>query len=307
MIKTFKQFTVGDSATLEIKLPVITLGEGEPKALLVANQHGGETSGILVIEQLLKTLTKLTGTLTIVPTANPLGLLMGTRNEPVDGKDLNRSFPGNKAGDITGRLAAAIYDLAMQANFVIDLHTFSRKTPIVGIQVKNNDQSVQQQITKMLLALGPDVVWQIETDTQQFKGALDEVCIKQGIPAIGIEMPKAAWITEAEIDRVVQGILAMLKLFGMVEQPAATQPKHIPICQAKTLFAETSGIFHPAKQPLALVTQGQSIGNITSITTFKKTPVLAPANGLLLTVAHRGYVKTGSKLGSLGKVVGRLD
>ncbi len=310
MIKTFTQLIIGDAGGIEVKLPIITLGDGKPTGLIVANQHGGETSGILVIEELTKKLAKLFGTLIIVPSANPLGLLFGTRNEPVDGKDLNRSFPGNKTGDIPARLAAAIYDLAMQANFVIDLHTFSRQTPIVGIQVKNGDQTVLNQTTNMLKAFCPDVVWQIDSATKtdaHFAGALDEVCCKQGIPAIGIEMPKAAFITQDEIDRVTEGIIQILSQFGMVPQTPPKPAQSAPICQIKTIFSEISGIFTPKRKPLDRVKKGQIIGEITSIINLKKTQIFAPADGLLVTIAGRDFVRTGTKIGSLGHIVGMLD
>lgn len=61
----------------------------------------------------------------IVPEINPLAVQAWTRNTPVDGKNLNRVFPGRADGSVSERIADAVSRLLLpMADTVFDLQSF---------------------------------------------------------------------------------------------------------------------------------------------------------------------------------------
>ena len=100
MIKKFLNLKIGEIGTLDINVPLIRIGSGRPKVLLLAGVHGNEISGLFVIKRLLEKLTLQTGVLNIITAANPLAQSLRKRENPIDLKDLNRIFPGEEKKDL---------------------------------------------------------------------------------------------------------------------------------------------------------------------------------------------------------------
>ena len=157
----FKELKIGTIGTLAANIPFLIVGFGRPKGVILAAQHGGELSGLFVIADMLKQIKGLIGQAVIVPITNPFGQIFGQRNEVIDGKDLNHQFPGRENGDFTARLANQLLKLCNNADFVIDLHTFSRQTPIVAGFTLDKAKN-QAKIIKMINALQPDLAWAVD-------------------------------------------------------------------------------------------------------------------------------------------------
>lgn len=298
---------IGLLGNLDLNLPVIKLGqESGPKVVLIANQHGGEIAPIFILKELVKSLTgkKLFGQVFIVPTANPLGLILGTRNEPVEGLDLNRQAPGNPEGNLASRIAAKLFNLCQGADLVIDLHAFSRQTPFCGVLIKSGNEA-EAKSCQALQAIAPELVWLItpkKGEDQRFVGALDETLVQKGIPAIGLEMGPIVTISQAETKQIVSGLEKVLKLLGILQlKEVKITKKPLTLYQAKYLYSQTSGLFEPKVKPKNKVTAGQLIGIIYSLQDFSLREVLCPISGIVLTIRYQGFVRLGSKLGSIGK------
>src|SRR3546814_6849872 len=73
---------------------VIRNGDG-PAALLVAGNHGDEYEGQIALRDLARTLepAAVTGTVIVVPGLNFPAVRAAVRCSPVDGGNMNRSFP----------------------------------------------------------------------------------------------------------------------------------------------------------------------------------------------------------------------
>ncbi|RWN48870.1 succinylglutamate desuccinylase/aspartoacylase family protein [Mesorhizobium sp.] len=112
-----------------LSLPVCSISKGEgPRLLITGGCHGNELEGPIVARRLIKWLpeAQTCGRTIIVPELNPLALQAWTRNTPVDGKNLNRVFPGRADGSVTERIADAVSRVLLpMADTVFDLHSFS--------------------------------------------------------------------------------------------------------------------------------------------------------------------------------------
>lgn len=88
-------YNLGGWANLLLPVAVIANGEG-PTALVMAGNHGDEYPGPIAIMKLMRELepAQVRGRLILIPALNLPAAKAGTRLSPLDGKNLNRSFPG---------------------------------------------------------------------------------------------------------------------------------------------------------------------------------------------------------------------
>jgi predicted deacylase len=88
---------------------VVTAARGVkpgPTLLLMGGLHGDEINGIEIVRRIIEQELYIpeAGTVICIPILNIYGFINFSRNVP-DGKDVNRSFPGNKNGSLASRLA----------------------------------------------------------------------------------------------------------------------------------------------------------------------------------------------------------
>ncbi len=104
-----KRIPIGELGSVRIDLPVLILGRGKPKRIIVTGAHGNEESGLWILAELIARLpARLTGQLIIIPSASPLTQAFKTRFSPVDFDNPNRTFPGSDAGNLSARTANAL-------------------------------------------------------------------------------------------------------------------------------------------------------------------------------------------------------
>lgn len=294
---TIQKLFIGSIGTIRVELPILQVGSGTPRGLITAVQHGGELSPLWIIDQLVKS-PPMKGTLTIVPVANPFGFIFGERNEVIEGKDPNRQFPGKPTGDFSARIANAIFTLAQESDFVIDLHTFSRQSPFL-VGYAQDDRADGASVEKMIQLLSPDVVWTVDDkkgEDRRFVGSFDGALAKKGIPSVFIEMPNYQMISEQLISRITQSIRNVFEGYAVVPEKVL----EIPRFQAKYLYADDAGIFDPCVQPLQTVYAGQEIGTLSCFPDFTKKKLTSPIGGTVLTIRGKDVLRTGSKLASIG-------
>src|SRR5580765_8480171 len=82
-------------ANLMVPITVVHGGAG-PTALVLAGNHGDEYPGQVALRKLMRELLaeQVRGRLILLPTLNPPACKAAARLSPLDGKNLNRAFPG---------------------------------------------------------------------------------------------------------------------------------------------------------------------------------------------------------------------
>src|SRR5207249_7410752 len=97
-----------------------------PTLALIAGNHGYEYSPILASQRLLSSIDpqRLRGKILLVHVANVPSYLKRTiYYSPIDGKNLNRVYPGKKDGTISERIAHAITrEIIERADYLVDIH-----------------------------------------------------------------------------------------------------------------------------------------------------------------------------------------
>src|ERR1700689_4950706 len=128
MIETSEvRVDLGDHGVLGIPYVNVVGEAGEgPHLTVIAGVHGTEYTSIAAARELLAELRpeQLSGTVTAPPLINlPAFWARTPFVVPLDGKNLNRSFPGDADGSAAERIAAAVTErLIKGSDSVIDLH-----------------------------------------------------------------------------------------------------------------------------------------------------------------------------------------
>jgi N-alpha-acetyl-L-2,4-diaminobutyrate deacetylase len=115
------------SAWGKVLLPIVVIKNGRgPTALLVGGSHGGEYEGSVCLLKLARELEpeQVQGRIIILPALNLPAVTAGQRVSPLDGLDMNRSFPGRPNGTITQIIAHYVNEIILPlCDAVLDLHS----------------------------------------------------------------------------------------------------------------------------------------------------------------------------------------
>ena len=116
----------GSDAALSIPIAVAHGAKPGPVLALLAGAHGTEYASIIALEKLIGEIdaTQLSGTVIIVPLVNvPSFQKIVPHLNPIDGKNMNRMYPGRMDGTQTDRASYLITtQVVEQADHVIDFH-----------------------------------------------------------------------------------------------------------------------------------------------------------------------------------------
>src|SRR5882762_8365482 len=116
----------GVDAAMDIPVIVINGAKPGPKLALLAGAHGTEYASIIALEKLGQTIdpAALSGTLIVVPLVNVASFLQKVPHlNPVDGKNMNRLYPGKADGTQTERASWAIGKQVIETcDYLIDYH-----------------------------------------------------------------------------------------------------------------------------------------------------------------------------------------
>src|SRR5688572_28290606 len=114
-----------DSGT-RIPITVVRGSQPGPTLALIAGTHGSEVAPIVALQRVRASLNpaEVRGTVLIVHVANMPSFLGRTiYYSPVDGKNLNRVYPGRADGTVSERIAHAITtEIIARADYLVDMH-----------------------------------------------------------------------------------------------------------------------------------------------------------------------------------------
>lgn len=304
MKKKILNLKVGESGTVDINIPLIKIGSGKPRVLLIVGVHGNEISGLFVVQRLLERLELKTGELNIITAANPLAQGLRKRKSPIDFEDLNRAFPGEAGKGFTSRLATKIFAEAKKCDLVIDLHTFEDPSPIVAIFMNHGSKKVRKESLKFVKAFKPDIIWQLSTQTKEearLSGSLGPKLAEEGVANFAVEMPEHFRIGEEQLNRATEGLINTLSSLGMTDRKVESTQNKIPVFERRQVRADVAGIFIPRKKLMDKVKKNEVAGEIVSIKNFRKTLIRAPLAGPLIVMKDRDLIQTGDTLFTIGK------
>lgn len=291
-------YNLGGWANLLIPIAVINRGTG-PSALVMAGNHGDEYPGQVAILRLMRELAveRVRGRLILIPALNLPAAKAATRLSPLDGRNLNRSFPGRADGSVTEMIAHYLTtELFPRADIVVDIHTGGRSVDFYPCAHMHLVPDLAQRKAMMegTLAWNSDMAF-LYTDVAG-KGLLPGEAEGQGKVVITTEMGGGEPIP-AKVHRLTQdGLRNVLVHFGVLagEKVSRADLGLPPTRWVQSLdredyrFAPESGIYENLVDLGVEVAAGQPVGQIHFLERPDRepVPVVAPTAGLL--IATRG-------------------
>lgn len=280
---------------IDIPVHVFNAKKPGPTVLLQAGLHGDEINGVETLRRMLEhnyfNIEK--GAVIVVPILNIFGFIHFSRDVP-DGKDVNRSFPGTKAGSLASRIAYHYtHEILPHIDFGIDLHTG-------GGQRHNYPQvryTAEDELSKTLAEIfnAP-----ISFASGLIVGSFRKTAFKMKKPIVVYEAGESMRFDEFAMEIATKGIKNILCSYGMLKFPKQEHTETIHLEATKWVRASRAGMFIPEITNGTAIHKGQKLGVITDTFAEKSKKILSPLNGHVFCINHQAVVNQGDALFHIG-------
>lgn len=289
-----------------------------PTVYVQAAQHGREINGAEVLRRIHDRLASasLSGTVVAVPVADPITFdhVTYTTPEALDSinPNMNRIWPGDAAGTLHERMAAALWEDAGEADVIVDLHTGSPNmlSHVVFTEDDNDARQLAEAFgTDLLLAERSGEDASEEWHKRDFSGKLRVAAADAGIPSITPELAYNKQIVEDAVETGVTGVLNVLRYLGMLDASVVDTGKPtLAYNHLGRVTAADSGLFRvdPDREVGQDVTAGTHIGTLYDPTTYEVLQeVDVDYGGILYSVCRESTVVAGTSLVNVARPTDR--
>ena len=308
--KETRYLTATTPADGEIRIPVATAtgASDGPKLLVVAGVHGSEYVGIEATKRLYQWVDpeKLRGTLITVPCLNvPAFYGLAAHVNPVDGRDLGRSFPGDADGSYSERLTNLLWnELVEGANFVVDVHGGDLEEELVEYSQINltGDEYVDRAGEALARALDmPMFLRRPKPEEAATSGGLFDMASANGIPAVLSEAGSHGILDERIVAIHFRGLRNSLYHLDMYDgEPTRENPSPLQLHRFTGIAAPVDGFWKPYVSKGDIVSKGQPVGEMQDLFGEKLASVSSDEDAAILGVMTIPPRPRGSMLMGLG-------
>lgn len=235
-----------------------------PTLVVTAGVHAAEYASIAAALEFGRTLdpSTLRGRVIVVPVMNlPAFSARSIYVCPLDGKNLNRVFPGNASGSASEQIAAWVFQhVIRQADYYVDLHGGDLIEALVPFTIffRTGNERVDRLSLELAKTFG--IRYLVCSDTP---GSTFSAASRAGIPSILAESGgQGIWTTE-DVARHTNGL-------GRVARHLQMIPGHVPAPAPFTLLdkflwlrSDHDGFWYPSVAVDDAVKEGQELGRVT--------------------------------------------
>jgi len=251
---------------------------------------------------------QISGTVILVPLVNVASFEQKIAHvNPVDGKSMNRFYPGRMDGTQTERASYLMTkEVVEQCDHLIDLHggdLDESLRPYSYWTVSGN--MAQDNISReMLLAFGLDHII-ISADRPRDPAAsryLENTATTRGKPSITAEAGHAGTTDADDIALLVIGSINVMRYLRMLPGAPALIENPVWIEKAIALPSEQTGLFYPLVKRGAYVQAGMKLGYVTDYVGRVIFEARAPESGVVLFIRAVPSMTKGETVASIGVV-----
>jgi len=243
---------------INIRVHVFRAKNPGPTVLVLGGVHGDEINGVEIVrrsvsQKLFYNLTS--GTVIAIPLLNVYGFINFSRDAS-DGKDVNRSFPGNMKGSLASRVAATLTKKVLPLiDQVVDFHTGgSARYNYPQIRYTANDEKAAE-LARVFAA--PYLI-----KKANIPNTLRKIASGMKIPTIVYEGGESLRFDGFSITRGILGLKRVLHFNGMIDKAPESVSQSILFNKTSWVRADKSGIFEWSQQSGAKVVVGEPLGAI---------------------------------------------
>ena len=292
------------------QIPVTTIRGAEPgpALALIAGNHGYEYPPILALQQFRNRTDpqKLRGTVVLVHVANMPSFLGRTIYfSPVDGKNLNRVYPGRTDGTVSERIAFAITNEVIEkSDYVLDLHCGDGNESLrpYVYQTVTGDKKMDSDIARLARAFGIDhILIDRGRPTDPARSLYcSTTAITRGKPAVTVESGFLGTSDPACVEIIVRGIEGVLLELNMLDSGPAPLSTAIYLDPSEVLASPETGILYPHVERDQTVSKGAVLAHITDFFGKQMAEVQAPFDGVVLYIVATPPITRGQPVACIG-------
>ena len=300
----------GVDAGTQIPITTITGTHPGPVLALIAGNHGYEYPPILALQKLRAHIDdgELSGKLILVHVANMPSFLGRTVYfSPVDGKNLNRVYPGQADGTVSQRIAYAITrEVIEKADYVLDLHCGDGNESLrpYVYQAVTGEEKMDAAIARLVLAFGID---HILVDRNRPKDPAQSLycsttAITRGKPAVTIESGLLGRSDVESVDRIVYGVRGVMRELKMTKDGPPPVGNPVYLDPAAVIVSPATGILYPLVERDQMVAKGTVLARITDFFGIEIALVESPLAGKVLYVVATPPIVKGQPVACVGTI-----
>ena len=164
----------------------------------------------------------IAGTILIVGIVNYHAFQVAEHRNPIDDTKMNRAYPGDEEGTSSERIAAATFDAAKRADYVLDLHQGSTSRMLNEARVRcGRHHRRHADCLELAKAFGTGYV----LDQKGPDGQLARAAPDEGIPTIDPELGGCVGWDEESIQYGVEGVFNVLRYYGFLDGDVNPAPQ----------------------------------------------------------------------------------
>lgn len=298
----------GADPALNIPVAIIHGAKAGPVLALVAGSHGTEYASIIALEKLIALLdpSQLSGTVIILPLVNVPSFEQKIAHvNPVDGKSMNRMYPGKIDGTQTDRASYAITKQVVErCDHLIDLHggDLDESLRAYSYWTRTGNETQDRVSREMVLAFGLDHII-ISTERPKDPNAsryLENTATTRGKPSITVEAGHAGTVEPEDVNALIDGSLSVMRYLKMLPGAPTLVESPVWIEKLAPIASEATGIFYPLVRRGTYVEKGMRIGYITDYVGKTISEIAAPSAGIVLFIRAVPSMTKGETIASIG-------
>jgi predicted deacylase len=306
----FIDVPAGVDAATRIPISIVRGAQPGPTLALIAGTHGSEVAPIVALQRVRAALDPavLRGTILMVHVANlPSFLGRTVYYSPVDGKNLNRVYPGKADGTVSERIAHAITSQIIdRADYLVDIHSGDGNEslrPYTYWSPLGMDARADSIAREMALAWGNDhiVIDTVRPRDRQATVYTQNTAHIRGKPALTTEAGYLGIAAEDMVQRNVDGVFRLLRYFRMMpgEPELVGQPLFFE--RTEVLRSPGTGVWHPRVERGQSVQKGALLGVLTDFFGEPQAEIRAPFGGIVLYIVGTPAMSQGEPIGMVGE------
>ncbi len=274
---------------VEIPVTIVNGSAAGPVLVLIAGTHGYEYPPITALQRVRKAIDprRLKGTVVLVHIANPPSFFRRTiYYSPIDGKNLNRAYPGSPDGTQSERIAHVITtEVIERADYLIDLHggdgnealrpfVYMPKTGVAELDARSRELAIAFGLDHIVIDAAP----LRDPDDSLYT---DQTALTRGVPAITTETGQLGSNDERWIAMAENGVWNVLRRLKMYPGDARSNDHIVWLTDYTVIRSPENGLFRAEVRDGYAIAAGGRIGTLTDVFGEEIDVIRAPFAGVV--------------------------
>ena len=312
-----------DGNSLGIPMIIVHGTRPGPVLYLNAGTHGDEPEGAFAIFDTAAELdpNQLSGTLVGIPVLNVPAVtakasvdVSGTRETPLDWKNMARIFPGKPDGTMTERIAYTVCEkILRKVDVAIDCHSGGTRgtshwiTGYAGVEGELSQKSLE------IAELFPlKTLWRVSPWAK-----FASCCTDKGVTVCVVETTGEGRADDDSVAVLISGFRNVMKHLGMIEGQLEPVPQDRKCIDSETyLYANHTGYLRAQVETGQLIQEGARLGVVQDFYGNTKQEVHSPLDGIVTGIRTKPMVWAGEPVflvanfieaGAVGPTQARTD